>query len=785
MTNPRVSKLEQALQNLIDLGGIAETTTIVPNAEVINDAPTGLPAGYIIVENELGFYVPAVLVAGLTVSNGDFVNLLYIKGTEIIAFQHGSGSGGASTGGNVWPKDGQNMLEGVNYATVALQIAAMSAGSIGYWGARTSAEAIDVNVADITLQGVGRLITTFTSPLLVSSVTTRTRIEDASWVVTGSGTAAVRTTDGPVDFVDVKAQHTGVEDARGFQLEADARLYDCEGIADSTGAGTPTARAVYVTNSATVEIHGGNFSATTGTADEIFADAGASVLLDGPTLAFGNFGGVGDINGWYIDSVGGVHFVSYTGGVLKEWQFNSSGNLVSTANSKLFLGDGATEAPLNVTERATEPSSPNAEDIYLDDGSNTASGDPGFRRYTGSAWEDIGGGGGSGGWPFAHVLTVSTTDPDADYSTIAAAITAAAAGDVILLDAETYSVAVTLNKNITLKGSAQGDTIITQGAAGVTLTISTAGAVVEDLTVTNTFATGTVKAISITASCRLRNVIAQSTGAATTGEAIFIDGATVDLINCEASATTATTKIGLDVNNSSVVNVYGGKYDGTNFDVLIDTSTVNLFTPYLKNSTFLAATSTVRGWYFDASGHVVFEGSSVISGLDKASVTKVKASDGSPDALTTSATGAVTIPVSLALAAGVAVDDIDITAANDDTALITSGGVFDHTNVSDGVHGLAAGEHVLGHRGGAGHFVQQAAISSTTSGTSALSLFVDPSNVTITFPVAFGVAPIVVTSLAAGGVMSVTSVTTTNFVNRKFMTAASFAAAGSYIAIGS
>lgn len=47
------------------------------------------------------------------------------------------------------------------------------------------------------------------------------------------------------------------------------------------------------------------------------------------------------------------------------------------------------DKPLNVGERATEPSAPSTDDIYLDDGSNTANGNPGWRRYNGSSWEDI------------------------------------------------------------------------------------------------------------------------------------------------------------------------------------------------------------------------------------------------------------------------------------------------------------------------------------------------------------------------------------------------------------
>ncbi len=58
--------------------------------------------------------------------------------------------------------------------------------------------------------------------------------------------------------------------------------------------------------------------------------------------------------------------------------------------AKFTIADDSTNPPLNLTERSTAPSSPASNDVYLDDGTNTASGNPSFRRYTGSAWEDIG-----------------------------------------------------------------------------------------------------------------------------------------------------------------------------------------------------------------------------------------------------------------------------------------------------------------------------------------------------------------------------------------------------------
>lgn len=57
---------------------------------------------------------------------------------------------------------------------------------------------------------------------------------------------------------------------------------------------------------------------------------------------------------------------------------------------RLDLDSDATTPPLNIVERSAAPTSPSSGDIYLDDGTNTGSGSPGFRRWTGTVWEDIG-----------------------------------------------------------------------------------------------------------------------------------------------------------------------------------------------------------------------------------------------------------------------------------------------------------------------------------------------------------------------------------------------------------
>ena len=76
-----------------------------------------------------------------------------------------------------------------------------------------------------------------------------------------------------------------------------------------------------------------------------------------------------------------------------------SGSQLIDTNGQLVIADSATIAPFNITERSIAPSSPSGGDIYLDDGSNTASGNPGWRRYDALnvSWEDISAGGGGGG----------------------------------------------------------------------------------------------------------------------------------------------------------------------------------------------------------------------------------------------------------------------------------------------------------------------------------------------------------------------------------------------------
>lgn len=121
-------------------------------------------------------------------------------------------------------------------------------------------------------------------------------------------------------------------------------------------------------------------------------------IMDTSSIGDGNVSGPGSSTDNAI-----ARFDSTTGQLLQNSSATLDDNGKITSNA-MKVNDSATTPPLNITERSTAPTTPSSGDIYLDDGTNTASGEPGWRRYTGSAWEDVGGG--SGG---STILAVNTS----------------------------------------------------------------------------------------------------------------------------------------------------------------------------------------------------------------------------------------------------------------------------------------------------------------------------------------------------------------------------------------
>lgn len=97
MTNEVIlGRLESIFDEIARLGGKRETTSIVTNLTVVDASPSGLTNYIIIQDNRDGDYIPALKVPGVVYANNDLVNVMFIEGTEPIAFQQGAGSGGGS-----------------------------------------------------------------------------------------------------------------------------------------------------------------------------------------------------------------------------------------------------------------------------------------------------------------------------------------------------------------------------------------------------------------------------------------------------------------------------------------------------------------------------------------------------------------------------------------------------------------------------------------------------------------------------------------------------------------
>lgn len=108
--------------------------------------------------------------------------------------------------------------------------------------------------------------------------------------------------------------------------------------------------------------------------------------LTGKTIAGGSNTLSGLTHGSQVDNPSsGVHGVT--------------GNVVGTTDSQNLSGKTVTDVLTfsgtkfaNLVMTGTAPGTPATGDVYLDDGTNTGSGDPSLKRWNGSAWVDIGGG---------------------------------------------------------------------------------------------------------------------------------------------------------------------------------------------------------------------------------------------------------------------------------------------------------------------------------------------------------------------------------------------------------
>lgn len=188
------------------------------------------------------------------------------------------------------------------------------------------------------------------------------------------------------------------------------------------------------------------------------------------------------------------------------------------------------------------------------------------------------------GWPFTNVLTVSTTDGDADYDNLTDAIAAADAGDYILIDAESSSETVTVDKAVTIISLARGGTIFTNR-------------------------------MTITAAARLYHIKITETAASAKG---FVISAGAYLFDCEADVH-GTSGVGtsraVEI-SAGTVSIYGGYYEatsvGTPTEIFVSGGTCLLYNdPVLSGN---QTSGTIRGTYSNGTADIQFATDTGLSG---------------------------------------------------------------------------------------------------------------------------------------------------------------------------
>jgi hypothetical protein len=439
-----------------------------------------------------------------------------------------------------------------------------------------------------------------------------------------------------------------------------------------------------------------------------------------------------------------------------------------------------------------------------------------------------------GAWPKAGKLTIS----DAKYDTVAAAIAAASSGSLIKSGEGTFVCdGETLSSGVNVLGSGQDVSNWTSNAPATLSNASSAVNVLRRIFVTNTNSSAAYVAFNGAAASFVRAHGCTFTATDNAGSIGIVVAGAATLVDCEAYGGGAS--VGLSIVGSGVATIVGGNYDG--IDVAAAGATLFVYGARVTGAGVTnSGGGTILGWYIDAAtGETIYIADVNLNGntlvLDADGDTSISAAtddsveieaggalkatvnqsglimaddiflagnavflDADEDTIIESiaddlinfwAGGAVRANINasgLALAAGARVDDVDTVPANDDTALITSGAVWDHTNASAGVHGLAANEHVLS-ANVAGHKVESGTHANTTSNISSATYF---SNVhSVTFPLAFAATPEVVVATGQDGIsfaVRVENKSTTGF-NYRSLTSVSTATANTvaWIAKGS
>lgn len=218
-----------------------------------------------------------------------------------------------------------------------------------------------------------------------------------------------------------------------------------------------------------------------------------------------------------------------------------------------------------------------------------------------------------GGNPFDHILFVSSTNPNADHATIALAIAAASAGDIILLDAETWAggaFEVNVSKAVTLMGLDPVNTILT-ATATETVRVTATGVSLRNLTIANTGTSTNSNCISdnfsgsnnlLIDNCILNKI----SGAATNSRGIRNTGGTGwEIRNCRITVTAGITiKYGYGADTAaSSAKITNSSIEGSTDDINLNHAgaSVELVDPILENNILTLTAGTATGQYRDAN----------------------------------------------------------------------------------------------------------------------------------------------------------------------------------------
>lgn len=214
----------------------------------------------------------------------------------------------------------------------------------------------------------------------------------------------------------------------------------------------------------------------------------------------------------------------------------------------------------------------------------------------------------AGGWPFANVLTVSPTDPEADFTEIQDALLEASAGDVILCDAFTNLGQLEITKAVTIVGAGERDTVISS-SGNPPMLVSGTGAALVNLEIVNSvggFLTSTVRART---DCVFRNCKVTNNETLTTIGVLVDNAATARFVDCDVE-TTATGSFALATSGAgTVAEIVGGTYNGPAADIDVGANTTVKFLEELSLlDGLVSGAGTAQGWYFDASGNLISTG---------------------------------------------------------------------------------------------------------------------------------------------------------------------------------